>query len=316
MSTSTSNSGESDSSPLADLYPRSSVEEIVVNGRTYKLPESSRPIVGICLDGTSLDYITEAMKAGCMPQWSRIIGDPNDPNVSFADRESYRLSHGTQALVTTAYPTFTNPNNVAIATGVPSNVNGICGNYYLDEDENEVMMTSPSLLRCPTIFSELIKCGVRVTIVTTKDKLRGLLSAHLLTSPVGSEVLNNPSSPEEAQPIPDAVAPKVPSDAFPARCLSVEALNTNPVRGAPYTRYLHRAAPSVYDEDASIYTLELGASLMLADRQSGDAGVRGNVYFISTTDYVQHKYEPGHPNANEFMRKVRTHSLTHARMPE
>jgi predicted AlkP superfamily pyrophosphatase or phosphodiesterase len=40
---------------------------------------------------------------------------------------------GRQGLVATVMPTFTNPNNVSIVTGVEPKLHGICGNYALDQ---------------------------------------------------------------------------------------------------------------------------------------------------------------------------------------
>ena len=43
-------------------------------------------------------------------------------------------------------PTFTNPNNLSIVTGVPPATHGISGNFFLDpESGTEVMMNDPLL---------------------------------------------------------------------------------------------------------------------------------------------------------------------------
>ncbi|WP_204314041.1 alkaline phosphatase family protein, partial [Klebsiella aerogenes] len=73
-------------------------------------------------------------------------------------------------------PSFTNPNNMSIATGRPPSVHGICGNYlYERETGKEVMMNDPRFLRAPTIFKAYYDAGARVAVVTAKDKLRALL---------------------------------------------------------------------------------------------------------------------------------------------
>ena len=73
-------------------------------------------------------------------------------------------------------PSFTNPNNMSIATGQPPAVHGICGNFLLDPDTGEeVMMNDPKFLRVPTIFKSFYDAGARIAIVTAKDKLRALL---------------------------------------------------------------------------------------------------------------------------------------------
>ena len=51
-------------------------------------------------------------------------------------------------------PTFTNPNNASIVTGVPPAVHGISGNYYLDRATGEErMITDAALMRCGTILA-------------------------------------------------------------------------------------------------------------------------------------------------------------------
>ena len=73
-------------------------------------------------------------------------------------------------------PSFTNPNNLSIVTGVPPSVHGICGNYLYDtETGTEVMMNDPRWLRAPTLLAALADAGKRCAVVTAKDKLRQLL---------------------------------------------------------------------------------------------------------------------------------------------
>ena len=77
-------------------------------------------------------------------------------------------------------PTFTNPNNLSIVTGVPPAVHGICGNYFYDRDAGaEVMMNDPKYLRCGTILAAFADAGAKVAVVTAKDKLRTLLGHKL-----------------------------------------------------------------------------------------------------------------------------------------
>jgi phosphonoacetate hydrolase len=73
-------------------------------------------------------------------------------------------------------PTFTNPNNLSIVTGVPPAVHGICGNYFYDRASGEeVMMNDPKYLRAETLLAAFASRGARVAVVTAKDKLRRLL---------------------------------------------------------------------------------------------------------------------------------------------
>ena len=87
---------------------------------------------------------------------------------------------GTDRLAHSVIPSFTNPNNLSIATGRPPSVHGICGNYlYEPETGKEVMMNDVRFLRAPTVFSAFYNAGAKVAIVTAKDKLRALLGAGL-----------------------------------------------------------------------------------------------------------------------------------------
>ena len=83
---------------------------------------------------------------------------------------------GTYARGVAQVPTFTNPNNVAIVTGVSAVRNGIAGNHYLDQAGEEVQVTDPSFLRATTIYAAAAAAGIPVLCVTAKDKLRRLLA--------------------------------------------------------------------------------------------------------------------------------------------
>ena len=73
-------------------------------------------------------------------------------------------------------PSFTNPNNLSIVTGVPPSVHGICGNFFFDRDAGEeVMMNDARYLRAETILARFSQAGAKVAVVTAKDKLRTLL---------------------------------------------------------------------------------------------------------------------------------------------
>ncbi len=131
-------------------------EPLSVNGRTYAWPD--RPLVVVCIDGCEPDYFDRAIEAGAMPYLA-----------------SARAA-GTDRLADAAMPTFTNPNNLSIVTGVPPAVHGISGNYFYDPEAGaEVMMNEPRYLRAGSILGAFSEAGARVAIVTAKDKLRRLL---------------------------------------------------------------------------------------------------------------------------------------------
>src|SRR5260370_35327844 len=86
------------------------------------------------------------------------------------------LPGGTEPLAGCVVPSFPNPNNLSIVTGVPPAAHGICGNSLFDRGAGaEVMMNDPRCLRCGTIRAAFAREGARVAVVTAKDKLRRLL---------------------------------------------------------------------------------------------------------------------------------------------
>ena len=85
---------------------------------------------------------------------------------------------GTYALGRAQVPTFTNPNNVAIVTGVSAARNGIAGNHYRDARRRGGPGHRPELpARARRSTRPPSAAGVGVLCVTAKDKLRALLAA-------------------------------------------------------------------------------------------------------------------------------------------
>ena len=133
------------------------VRAVTVNGRTYRWP--ARPVVVVCLDGSAFEYIDRAIAAGVAPYLRSLAG-----------LQFFRL-------VESALPSFTNPNNVSIVTGVPPSVHGISGNVFLDRDSGEtVVMNDASYLQAETILATFSRAGARVAVVTAKDTVRRLLA--------------------------------------------------------------------------------------------------------------------------------------------
>ncbi|MCB1366799.1 MAG: phosphonoacetate hydrolase [Rhodobacteraceae bacterium] len=219
---------------------------ITVNDRSYPWPKV--PAIAICLDGCEPDYLTQAIAKGLMPELKRI-------------RET-----GTDRLAHSVIPSFTNPNNLSIATGRPPSVHGICGNYlYEPETGEEVMMNDVRFLRAPTVFSKFYEAGARVAIVTAKDKLRALLGAELRF------------------------------DEDRARCFSAERSDTStkPEHGVDAaSTWLGMAQPDVYSAGLSEFVFAAGVKLL--------ADWKPDLMYLTTTDYVQHKYAPHQPEAQAF----------------
>jgi phosphonoacetate hydrolase len=135
-----------------------SIQRFIVNGRSYTVPD--RPVLAICADGWDPAYVDDALARGLMPRLTAALG------------RGGVYTHGRAQV-----PTFTNPNNVAIVTGVSAAANGIAGNHYRTADGSEVQVTDPSFLRAETIHAGARRAGVGVLCVTAKDKLRRLLAA-------------------------------------------------------------------------------------------------------------------------------------------
>ena len=166
---------------------------------------------------------------------------------------------------TSAMPSFTNPNNLSIVTGRPPSVHGICGNYLIDPaTARETMMNDPKWLRAPTIFEAFQKAGARLAVVTAKDKLRLLLGKGLVFD--GTAV------------------------AFSAEKADQAMLAENGITDV--CAMVGMAVPVVYSAELSEFVFAAGVKLL--------ASMRPDLMYLSTTDYVQHKYAPGSAGANAF----------------
>ncbi len=219
---------------------------VEANGRDYAAPKV--PAIAICLDGCEPAYLDAAIADGLMPTLERMRRE------------------GTDRLADSVIPSFTNPNNLSIATGRPPVVHGICGNFLYDpETGEEVMMNDVRFLRAPTVFKQFYDAGAKVAIVTAKDKLRALLGAGL-------------SFDEDR-----------------ARCFSAEksASSTAQEHGIDNaSAWLGMPQPEVYSADLSEFVFAAGVKLLREWKP--------DVMYLTTTDYVQHKYAPEQPEAKSF----------------
>lgn len=225
----------------------SDTRSVTTNGRRYGWPR--KPVVIVCVDGSEPDYIEQAVEAGAMPWMQRILANG-----------------GTEFRAECVVPSFTNPNNMSIVTGVPPSRHGICGNFYYDrETGREVMMNEPDLLRTPTLFKAFQDAGARVAIVTAKDKLRRLLG-HELAMHTGNAVCFSSEKADEA------------------------TLAENGIENV--LDMVGMEVPSVYSAELSEFLFKAGAELL--------QNWRPDIMYLSTTDYIQHKFPPGSHGANAF----------------
>lgn len=221
------------------------METIALNGRTYRSP--GRPTVVICADGCDPAYLDAGIAAGVLPT---IAGF----------RES-----GFFGLADAAMPTFTNPNNVSIVTGVPPARHGISGNFALDRDTGaEVMMTDPAMVRTPTLLALMAQAGVATAAITAKDKLRRMLGHG------GRGICFSSEFADECTVDEHGIA-------------DVEAL-------------VGRPKPDMYSADLSLFVLDAGIRLV----EQG----RARLLYLSLSDYVQHGHAPDEAEALGFHRAL------------
>ena len=218
---------------------------VSANGRSYRWMD--RPLVVVCVDGCEADYINQAIQAGVAPYLAEMC------------------AKGASLLGECVVPSFTNPNNISIVTGVPPAVHGICGNYFYDrEADEEVMMNDAKYLRAETLLAGFSNAGAKIVVITAKDKLRTLLGKGMK-----------------------------------AVCFSAEKADQLSQEGNGITGVLElvgKPLPKVYSADLSEFVFAAGVKIMARDRP--------DVMYLSTTDYVQHKHAPGTPAANDFYRMM------------
>ncbi len=214
---------------------------IVVNQRTYQLPGA--PTVIVCIDGCEQEYINQAVQAGVAPFFAGLG------------------KTGTVLSADCVMPSFTNPNNLSIVTGVPPSVHGICGNFFFDPEQGaEVLMNDAKYLRAPTILASAAGAGMKVAVVTAKDKLRGLLGHRL------SGICFSAEKADQAKLLDNGIDDVLRKVGLPL--------------------------PSVYSADLSEFVFAAGVMLLET--------LRPDLIYLSTTDYVQHKHAPGTAGANSF----------------
>jgi len=174
--------------------------------------------------------------------------------------------NGEDLLVNSAIPSFTNPNNISIVTGRPSSIHGICGNFfYTPSTGEEVMMNDPQFLRAPTIFQKYYEQDAKIAIVTAKDKLRKLLS-HGLKFNESRAICFSSEKSDQAN------------------------LSENGIEEV--NKWLGMEVPNVYSQGLSEFVMAAGVKILNE--------FNPDIMYLSTTDFIQHKYAPGDEVANSF----------------
>ena len=170
---------------------------------------------------------------------------------------------GYRGLARGQMPSFTNVNNTSIVTGVPPSIHGIGGNYFYEAVSGEEVMTnSAKYLRVETIFPAAQRAGRKVAVVTAKDKLRDIFASGLI---------------------------EIGGVAFSAEKVSQAIMATH---GVEEVEALVGPNPNIYSAEASIYVLRAGVELIGAGR--------ADFLYLSTTDFMQHKFAPERLEALNF----------------
>lgn len=176
------------------------------------------------------------------------------------------IANGQFMIAHSAIPSFTNPNNISIVTGQPSAIHGICGNFfYTPSSGEEVMMNDPQYLRAPTIFEKFYQEGSKIAVITAKDKLRSLLGNGLKFDDNRAICFSSEKS-----------------DQTTMQQNGIENVN----------EWLGMPVPDVYSQGLSEFVMAAGVKILKE--------FKPDIMYLSTTDFIQHKYEPGHEVANQF----------------
>jgi len=217
-------------------------QQITVNGKSYNWP--TRPVVVVLVDGGDPAYVNAAMARGLLPHVSKFMHD------------------GFVSVALGAMPSFTNPNNVSVITGVPPSVHGISGNFFLNPSTGqETMMDQPEFVRADSILAAFSTRGARVAAVTAKNKLAKILG-HKLQNGISFSAERADKCSREENGIGDCVA------------------------------YVGKRLPGEYSADLSLFVLEAGVKIL--EREKPD------IMYLTLSDYIQHKYAPDTKEANDF----------------
>jgi phosphonoacetate hydrolase len=126
----------------------------------------------------------------------------------------------------------------------------------------EVMMNSARFLRCEAIFPSAARAGCKVAVVTAKEKLRDIFASGLI--PLGGIAFSSEKAAQAARK----------------------------THGIDQVEALVGPTPAIYSGEASLHVLRAGVTLI-------ERGLADFLY-LSTTDFIQHKFAPETPEAVDF----------------
>lgn len=265
------------------------VDSVICNGISYIQPHNYT--VGICFDGSDVSYIDAARNTGNLNWWNTIIQSRTPmPWMDYSVDETNNNIHvrgGHYGLVSAQMPTFTNPNNISIVCGCSANTHGITGNYTYDRNsKTEQMMNVASMIRCPTLFHTLYHTfNTPIRIITVKNKLLNMLKHGFENTPFTDQFI--------AVSVENIGAGVTDSDQYVLNLMSECGMSSE--------------LPGIYDSNISIAALQITEILLKHDiLQRSKLTPRQQllapypIYYVSTTDYVQHRYTPDNEHALKF----------------
>ncbi|MBO0799579.1 MAG: phosphonoacetate hydrolase [Blastocatellia bacterium] len=228
--------------PCLEFATRNHPQQIEVNGKSYRWPRT--PTVVILIDGGDPAYVHAGLAQGVLPNFKRL------------------MTEGFASIAVGAMPSFTNPNNISVITGVPPSVHGISGNFFLNPATGqEQMMNQPEFLRADSILAKFSQNGAKVVAITAKDKLTKMLAFGL-------------------------------KDGISFSAEKADRCNKQICGIDNCLAYVGKPLPSAYSGDLSLFVLEAGIKIL--QRENPD------LMYLSLSDYIQHKYAPGSKEATEF----------------
>ncbi|HUL51581.1 MAG TPA: phosphonoacetate hydrolase [Candidatus Nitrosotalea sp.] len=222
----------------ADDHP----QRVTVNGKDYNWPKA--PVVVVLIDGGDPAYVSAGLAQGLLPHFQKFMHD------------------GFASVAVDVMPSFTNPNNISVITGVPPSVHGISGNFFLNPaNGQETMMDQPEFMRADSILARFSEQGAKVVAITAKNKLARML-AYKLQNGITFSAERADTCRQKENGIGDCLA------------------------------YVEKPLPNVYSGDVSLFVLEAGVKILQREKP--------DLMYLSLSDYIQHKYAPGSKEATQF----------------
>lgn len=133
------------------------------------------------------------------------------------------------------------------------------------------MVVDDSTMHGTTILAKLADAGIRIAAITAKDKLRRIIN-HGLFSPSKSSIC------------------------FSAQCANEATLTEHGIQDVE--TWLGQSTPAQYSGTLSLFVLDAGIKLLSEGR--------ADFFYLTLSDYIQHKHAPRSIEANEFMAAIDT----------